>query len=211
VLRTPGGFEHDLIAVVSSRCPERNGWRCGSDSTASPGSASGWQNFREIFMDEDANAEFSEFIADKIRQRVKDPVTAEKLIPKDHGFGVQRVPLETHYFEVYNRDNVELVDIAEAPIERVTAKGIRTSEKEYEFDIIVYATGFDAITGAYDRIDIRGVGGEKLRDKWADGPVTYLGMLISGFPNMIMLAGPQSGSASTNYPRGIETRRRLDH
>ena len=124
---------------------------------------------------------------------------------------MQRVPLETHYFEAYNRDNVHLVDISETPIERVTETGLRTTERDYEFDIIVYATGFDAITGAYDRIDINGVGGEKLFDKWHDGPSTFLGMLIHGFPNLLMPTGPQSGSASTNFPRGIENRRQLVH
>jgi cation diffusion facilitator CzcD-associated flavoprotein CzcO len=132
-------------------------------------------------------------------------VTAEKLIPRDHGFGVQRVPMETNYFEAYNRDNVTLVDISETPIEAITETGLRTSARAYEFDVIVYATGFDAITGAFDHIDIRGVGGETLREKWGDGPSTFLGMLIHGFPNLLMPAGPQSGSASTNYPRGIET------
>jgi cation diffusion facilitator CzcD-associated flavoprotein CzcO len=203
-LRTPGGFEHE---------PDRRGFYEVSREErvalwdklyGEPGFGIWLSNFREIFTDEVANAEFSEYIAERIQQRVKDPVLAEKLIPKDHGFGVQRVPLETRYYEVYNRDNVQLVDISATPIECVTPKGIRTSEKEYEFDLIVYATGFDAITGAYDRIDFQGVGGLKLRDKWNDGPVTFLGMQISGFPNFITVAGPQSGSASTNFPRGIE-------
>jgi cation diffusion facilitator CzcD-associated flavoprotein CzcO len=162
-------------------------------------------NFREIFMDEAANAELSEYIAGRIRRRVRDPKVAEKLIPRDHGFGVQRLPLETKYFEAYNRDNVHLVDISKTPIERITEKGLRTAARDYEFDIIVYATGFDAITGAYDRIDIRGVGGEKLFDKWKDGPSTFLGMLAHGFPNLLMPTGPQSASATTNFPRGIET------
>jgi hypothetical protein len=118
---------------------------------------------------------------------------------------VQRVPLETRYYEAYNRDNVRLVDISATPIECVTETGLRTSERDYDFDVIVYATGFDAITGAYDQIDIRGVAGESLRDKWHDGPATFLGMLVAGFPNLLMPSGPQSGSASTNYPRGIET------
>ena len=169
-----------------------------------PGFGIWLSNFREIFTNEVANAEFSEYIADRIRQRVTDPVVAEKLIPKDHGFGIQRVPMETHYYEAYNRDNVTLVDITETPIERVTANGIRTTAGDFEFDIIVYATGFDAITGSYDRMDIEGVGGQTLRDKWADGPSTFLGMQVNGFPNLVTLAGPQSGSASTNYPRGIE-------
>jgi cation diffusion facilitator CzcD-associated flavoprotein CzcO len=155
-------------------------------------------------MDEEANAEFSEFIADKIRARVDDPVVAEKLIPKDHGFGVQRVPMETGYYEAYNRPNVHLVDLQETPIERITPTGIRTTGGDHAFDVIVYATGFDAVTGAYDRMVIRGTGGQTLRDRWADGPVTFLGLHVSGFPNMIMPTGPQSGSASTNFPRGIE-------
>ncbi|KJC61083.1 cyclohexanone monooxygenase [Bradyrhizobium sp. LTSPM299] len=161
-------------------------------------------NFREIFMDEAANAELSEYIADRIRRRVRDPMVAEKLIPRDHGFGVQRLPLETKYFEAYNRDNVHLVDLSETPLVRVTENGLRTTERDYEFDIIVYATGFDAITGAYDLIDISGVNGEKLADKWKQAPSTFLGMLVHGFPNLLMPTGPQSASASTNFPRGIE-------
>ncbi len=202
--RTPGGFEHE---------PDRRGfWEVGREERIAlwdrlydePGFGIWLRNFREIFTDEEANAEFSEYIADRIRQRVKDPETAEKLIPKDHGFGVQRVPLETNYLEAYNRPNVHLVDLAETPLERVTETGLRTTERDYDFDVIVYATGFDAITGAYDRIDIRGVGGVKLRDKWRDKISTYLGVFIHGFPNLLMPNGPQSGSASTNYPRGIE-------
>ena len=203
--RTPGGFEHE---------PDRRGFYEVSREERvamwdrlydEPGFAIWLRNFREIFTDEVANAEFSAYIADRIRQRVKDPKVAEKLIPRDHGFGVQRVPMETRYFEVYNRPNVHLVDISETPITRVTETGLSTTERDYDFDVIVYATGFDAITGAFDHIDIRGVDGEKLRDKWRDGPSTFLGMLIHGFPNLLMPAGPQSGSASTNYPRGIET------
>ncbi len=126
------------------------------------------------------------------------------MIPTDHGFGVQRVPMETNYYEAYNRDNVHLVNIEKTPIERITPEGIKTSAGEYEFDIIVYATGFDAITGSFDRIDIEGVDGLKLRDKWIDNPITYLGVQISGFPNLFTLAGPTAGSNSTNFPRGIE-------
>ncbi|NOT55882.1 MAG: NAD(P)/FAD-dependent oxidoreductase [Deltaproteobacteria bacterium] len=202
--QTPGGFEHE---------PDRRGFYEVSREErlalwkrlyGEPGFGIWLSNFREIFTDEKANAEFSEFIADNIRSRVKDPVVAEKLIPKDHGFGIQRVPLETRYYEAYNRENVHLVDLQETPIECITPTGIRTTKQEYDFDIIVYATGFDAMTGAFDRIDIRGVGGQQLRDKWVEGPTTFLGLQISGFPNMVMLAGPQSGSSATNFPRGIE-------
>jgi cation diffusion facilitator CzcD-associated flavoprotein CzcO len=202
--RTPGGFIHEPDRRPFFEVPREERLAKWEKLYGEPGFGIWLANFRDIFMDEEANAEFSEFVADKIRSRVNDPVVAEKLIPKDHGFGVQRVPLETRYYEAYNRDNVHLVDLKETPIERITPKGIRTTEREYEFDIIVYATGFDAVTGSYDRMEIRGVGGQTLREKWAHGPVTYFGMQVAGFPNMLMPTGPQSGSASTNYPRGIE-------
>ena len=162
-----------------------------------------WQgNFRDILIDRKANAVISDFVARKIRQRVRDQRVAEKLIPKNHGFGTRRLPLETFYYEVYNRDNVELVDITKTPIERITADGIKTSDREYAFDIIIYATGFDAITGSFDRIDFRGVDGARLKDRWKSGPQTFLGVLVDGFPNMMMLMGPHT--ALGNIPRSIE-------
>jgi cation diffusion facilitator CzcD-associated flavoprotein CzcO len=162
-----------------------------------------WQgNFRDILTDRRANATISDFVARKIRQRVKNQAVAEKLIPKNHGFGTRRLPLETFYYEVYNQDNVELVDITETPIERITPHGIKTSAREYAFDIIVYATGFDAITGSFDRIDFRGVDGARLKEKWRSGPETYLGLMVDGFPNMMMLMGPHT--ALGNIPRSIE-------
>ncbi|MGE0222674.1 MAG: flavin-containing monooxygenase [Acetobacteraceae bacterium] len=159
-------------------------------------------NFADILTNREANAAISAFVANKIRQRVKNQAVAEKLIPKNHGFGTRRVPLETKYYEVYNQDNVTLVDISETPIETITPTGIRTSGGEYEFDIIIYATGFDAITGSFDRIDIRGVNGARLKDRWKHGPETYLGVLVDGFPNMMMLIGPHM--ALGNIPRSIE-------
>jgi cation diffusion facilitator CzcD-associated flavoprotein CzcO len=167
-----------------------------------------WQgNFRDILTDRAANAAVSDFVARKIRQRVTDQTVAEKLIPRNHGFGTRRVPLETKYYEAYNQPNVRLVDITETPIERITPTGIKmggikTSDAEYEFDIIIYATGFDAITGSFDRIDIRGLGGLKLKDKWANGPQTFLGVQVESFPNMFMLMGPHT--ALGNIPRSIE-------
>jgi cation diffusion facilitator CzcD-associated flavoprotein CzcO len=159
-------------------------------------------NFRDILVDREANKLISDFVARKIRERVKDPAIAEKLIPKNHGFGTRRVPLESGYFEAYNQPNVKLVDITETPIERITPTGIKTSDAEYEFDIIIYATGFDAITGAFDRIDIRGVDGVSLKEKWKDGPQTFLGILVDGFPNMLMVMGPHAGLG--NFPRAAE-------
>ncbi|MEX1036407.1 MAG: NAD(P)/FAD-dependent oxidoreductase [Sneathiella sp.] len=202
---SPGGFEHrpDRQSFYDVSREERLAlWDKLYDE---PGFGIWLANFREIFMDEAANAEFSEYIADRIRARVKDPVTADKLIPKDHGFGVQRVPLETRYFEAYNQDNVHLVDIQENPLDRVTENGLRTAAGEHDLDVIIYSTGFDAMTGAFDHIDIRGVDGASLKDKWFEAPATFLGMMVHGFPNLLMPNGPQSGSASTNYPRGIES------
>ena len=162
-----------------------------------------WQgNFRDILTDRKANATISDFVARKIRQRVKNQALAEKLIPKNHGFGTRRLPLETFYFEVYNRDNVELVDITETPIERITPEGIKTSAREFEFDIIIYATGFDALTGSFDKIDFRGAGDARLKEKWKHGPQTYLGIMVHEFPNMMMLMGPHT--ALGNIPRSIE-------
>ncbi|MCZ6869776.1 MAG: NAD(P)/FAD-dependent oxidoreductase [Gammaproteobacteria bacterium] len=202
--KTPGGFLHGPDRREFFKISKEERLEFWEALYRSRGFGKWLGNFRDVFMDPRANAEYSQFIADKIRERVDDPATAEKLIPQDHGFGTRRVPLETHYYEAYNRDNVHLVDVNETPIERVTPKGIKTSEREYEFDVIVYATGFDAITGAFDRIDITGSNGEKLREKWRDGPETFLGLGTHGFPNLLILAGPQSGSVSTNFPRGIE-------
>ena len=162
-----------------------------------------WQgNFRDMLTDREANRLMSNFVADKIRQRVKDPKIAEMLIPKDHGFGTRRVPQETHYYEVYNRPNVQLVSMLDEPIERITRTGVQTSAQNYEFDIIVYATGFDAVTGSFDRIDIRGASGQRLKDKWTGGPKTFVGVTVDGFPNMFMIMGPHA--ALGNNPRSIE-------
>ena len=162
-----------------------------------------WQgNFRDMLTNREANRLMSEFVAGKIRGRVKDPKLAEMLIPKDHGFGTRRVPQETLYYEVYNQPNVELVSMLETPVERITPTGIRTSAQDYEFDIIIYATGFDAVTGSFDRIDIRGTGGERLKDRWAGGPRTFVGVMVDGFPNMFMIMGPHA--ALGNNPRSIE-------
>jgi cation diffusion facilitator CzcD-associated flavoprotein CzcO len=203
--KTPGGFIHRPDRRVMADTTEEERLAFWEELYASPGFGVWLGNFRDVLMDEEANAEFTKFIADKIRTRVDDPAVAEKLIPTDHGFGTRRVPMETRYYEAYNRPNVHLVDINETPIERITPAGIKTSDREHEFDIIIYATGFDAITGAFDRIDFVGVDGQKLRDKWVDGPITYLGLQVAGFPNLITLAGPTGGSVSTNFPRGIET------
>ena len=162
-----------------------------------------WQgNFNDMLTNQEANKEVSDFIARKIRERVKDPEIAEKLIPKDHGFGTRRVPLETKYYESYNRPNVELVDISESPIEKITEKGLRVAGEDYEFDLIIYATGFDAIVGSYNRIDVKGADGQTLRGQWEKQLKTFLGLQVSNFPNMFMVMGPHA--LLGNNPRSLE-------
>jgi cation diffusion facilitator CzcD-associated flavoprotein CzcO len=173
----------------------------------------GWQeggfkfllnSFFDIGADRRANDTASEFIRAKIRDIVKDPEVAEKLVPVDHPFTSKRPLIDTNYFDTYNRDNVTLVDIRHAPIEEITPTGIRTEDGEYELDIIVFATGFDAMTGTFNRIDIQGRDGQKLKDKWAHGPLTYLGVATAGYPNFFMITGPGSPSVLSNMPVSIE-------
>jgi cation diffusion facilitator CzcD-associated flavoprotein CzcO len=199
--QTSGGFMHtpDPRRTFEVSDEEREAFY--EKLYAEPGMGIWLGNFRDMGTDETANAAVSAFIAKKIRQRVKDPNVASKLIP-DHGFATRRVPMDTGYYEVYNQDNVELVDTRATPFERMTPHGIRTSEKDYEFDVIIYATGFDAFTGSFDRIDFRGVGGRSLKDKWRSGPRTFLGVFVDDFPNLMMILGPHSKIG--NYPRTIE-------
>jgi len=200
---TPMWFIHQPDPRKTLEVPQEEREAFWEKLYAEPGFAIWLGNFRDIGVDERANAAISDFVARKIRQRVKDPAVAEKLIPKDHGFGSRRVPLESGYFEAYNRDNVLLVDtLHDEPIERITPRGIQTSEREHEFDILIYATGFDGVTGAFDRIDIRGMNGVRLKDAWAESPRTYLGMLAEGFPNMLMVLGPHT--ARGNIPQAVE-------
>ncbi|OJY41416.1 NAD(P)/FAD-dependent oxidoreductase [Pseudonocardia sp. 73-21] len=161
-------------------------------------------SFNDILSDEAANATASEFLRDKIAQVVRDPATAEALTPRDHGFATKRPPIDTHYFETYNRGNVTLVDLKKTPIEEITPAGIRTTDAEHPLDTIVFATVFDALTGPLLGIDIRGEGGVSLRDEWAEGPRTYLGLQVVGFPNLFTITGPGSPSVLSNMPTSIE-------
>jgi len=199
---TPGCFIHgpDPRSVFDVTAEEREAFF--EKRYSEPGFGIWHGNFRDVLTDKDANAFMSDFMARKIRERVKDPVTAEKLIPKNHGFGTRRVPLETRYYEVYNQPNVTLIDVNETPIERITPKGIKSSDGERPFDIIVYASGFDAIAGPFDRIDFRGIGGQRLKDVWSNGPQTFLGVLVTGFPNLMMVMGPHGGLG--NFTRFAE-------
>lgn len=162
-------------------------------------------NYQDMFFSQEANDLCADYIQRKIRATVKDPVVAEKLIPKGHAYGTKRQPLDTNYYETFNKNNVLLVDAAtDGGIEEITEKGIRAGGVEYEFDIIVLATGFDAMTGALKALNLKGRGGRTLDQAWADGPHTYLGISVAGFPNLFTITGPQSPSVLTNMPVAIE-------
>ncbi len=160
--------------------------------------------FGDITTDLDANATASDFIRDKIRETVDDPETARKLLPTDHPLASKRPLIDTDYFDTYNRDNVELITLKEDPIEAITETGVRTESGERDFDIIVFATGFDAMTGSFFKMDIRGRNGAALTDAWSAGPRTYLGVQSAGFPNFFMITGPGSPSVLSNMPVSIE-------
>jgi cyclohexanone monooxygenase len=160
-------------------------------------------SFADIILDAQANATAADFIREKIRALVRDPATAEVLLPRGV-VGCKRLCSDTGYFETFNRPNVTLVDIAASPIEAITAHGIRTADAEYAVDCIVFATGFDAMTGALTRVDLRGLGGRTLRDKWAEGPRSYLGLMSAGFPNLFIITGPGSPSVLSNMVPSIE-------
>jgi cyclohexanone monooxygenase len=160
--------------------------------------------YTDVVTNEDANRTIAEFVRAKIRETVEDPEVAELLAPKDYPFGTKRLCVDTDYYETFNRDNVTLVDVRSQPIEEITPKGLRAGGKEYELDVIVFATGFDAVTGALLNIDIRGRDGLTLREKWADGPRTYLGIQIAGFPNLFTVTGPGSPSVLSNMIVSIE-------
>jgi cation diffusion facilitator CzcD-associated flavoprotein CzcO len=174
--------------------------------------------FNDIFVNEEVNRAAYKFWRDKTRARINDPAVAEILAPTEpiHPYGVKRPSLEQHFYEVFNRDNVSLVDLRTAPIEKVTRSGIKTAAGEHDLDILVLATGFDAVTGGLTSIDIRGTQGETLQEKWAKGVRAHLGMAVAGFPNLLFVYGPQSPNAFCNGPTCAELQgdwiaRLLDH
>ena len=170
-------------------------------------------SYQDILFDKNANDTIAEYIRERIHERVNDPAVADLLAPKGYPYGTKRPPLETNYYEVFNQDNVTLVDIKTTPIESITETGVRTADAEYEFDIIVLATGFDAMTGPLMKLGIVGRGSQHLSDIWADGPRTYLGVTIPHFPNFLII-GPHFPSSLQHAPRDRSPRRlrrRRDH
>ena len=160
--------------------------------------------FEDLVTNPESNEKVSEYLRNRIRETVDDPDLAEKLAPTDHYYGTKRPPLHTDYYETFNRDNVSLVDVRKAPIDRITPDGIQTVDAHYDLDMIIFATGFDAMTGTLLAMDIRGRDGLTLEEKWEDGPKTYLGLAVHGFPNMFTITGPQSPSVLSNMPVSIE-------
>lgn len=160
--------------------------------------------YTDFLVSEEANETAAAFVREKIRSVVKDPKVAALLTPTDHPIGTKRLCLDTGYYETYNRPNVSLVDVRSAPIQEITPKGVRTADQEYELDAIAFATGFDAMTGALREIDIRGADGTRLADKWVGGPMTYLGIMVSGFPNMFIVTGPGSPGVKSQMIHSIE-------
>ena len=194
--RTPGEKSALEVAEDERRQEFESRWQQGGFALGGA--------FIDLGLNLEANETAAEFVRSKIRETVNDPVTAELLCPRDYPFATKRLCVDSGYFETFNRENVSLIDVKNAPIEEITPKGLRTAGQEYEFDCLVFATGFDAMTGALSNIDIRGRDGATLRDKWAHGPRTYLGIQIAGFPNLFTITGPGSPSVLSNMIVSIE-------
>jgi cyclohexanone monooxygenase len=160
--------------------------------------------FRDLVLNVEANETAADFVRSKIDEIVRDPEVAEMLKPRDFPIGTKRLPLDTNYYETFNRPDVTLVDLKRTPVEEITPTGIRTSASHHDLDVIVYATGFDALTGPLEALGIRGRGGRSLRDAWREGPRTYLGVAVAGFPNLFTITGPGSPSVLSNMPVSIE-------
>ena len=160
--------------------------------------------FNDLVVDHRANETAAEFIRSKIDEIVDDPAVADRLKPRTFPFGTKRLPLDTNYYQTFNRPNVQLVDLRDTPIERITQDGIRTADASFPLDVIVFATGFDALTGPLEALGIQGRQGRSLSEAWSQGPKTYLGLAMPGFPNLFTITGPGSPSVLSNMPVSIE-------
>ncbi|MCP5201785.1 MAG: NAD(P)/FAD-dependent oxidoreductase [Gammaproteobacteria bacterium] len=196
VHHTFAGFAFDFyLPAWSEHTPEQR--RAEMEKLWADGSLAIWVGgYQESLVDPAINEEVSEFVREKIRAQVKDPVKREILTPRAYGFGTYRVPLENGYYEAFNRDNVDLVDVRKTPIERFTEKGLVVDGKEYEFDVVILATGFDAGTGALARMDVRGRDGRSLTELWNQDIRSTLGLQVHGFPNLFTVAGPLAPSTA---------------
>ncbi len=201
---SPAGFPYvpSINHAVDASEAERN--KTYEAAWGSGGFTFLFGSFADIALNEAANKTAADFVRGKIDEIVRDPDTAEMLKPWDFPIGTKRLPLDTDYYETFNRPNVTLVDLKRTPIEEITATGIRTSACQHDLDMIVYATGYDALTGPLEALGIRGRGGLPLKDAWREGPRTYLGLAMPGFPNLFTITGPGSPSVLSNMPVSIE-------
>lgn len=199
-----GGLPYDQMQPSALAISAEERRRVYDERYAQGGFRLIFDSFADLLLNKEANDTVAEYIRGKIRERVTDPQIADILSPKDYPYGTKRPPLETNYYETYNRDNVTLVDIKVSPIERITEQSICTTSGEYKLDAIVLAIGFDAMTGPLMQLGIVGRNGEKLADRWANGPLTYLGITTHGFPNLFFITGPQSPGVFYNMPLAIE-------
>jgi cation diffusion facilitator CzcD-associated flavoprotein CzcO len=199
-LETPHGFVHKADARSAMAVAPHERTRLYEKLWDEPGFAKFMCNFHDVMLPGAANEDYAEFVRGKIRARVKNPAVAQMLVPRDHPFGSKRVPCETGYYEVYNRANVTLVDVRATPIRRILRDGIETTDAKYPLDVIVFATGYDAVTGALDQMDIRGEDGLTLKEKFKDGPRTFLGMQSVGFPNLFTV----NAAGARNHVRVME-------
>ncbi len=202
--RSFAGFIHEMDERAGEDVPKEERWAHYQELYDRGGFALWLGNYSDTFTSQKVADEIAEFLAEKIRERVHDPETAEKLIPKNHTFGTKRTPGEKNFYEAFNYDHVDLIDLRATPIERITETGIQTSDQSYELDAIVYATGFHTLTGELLRMDIRGADGLSLEEKWKDGPRTNLGVQFAGFPNFFAVMGPHNPAAFCNLTRCLE-------
>ena len=196
------GYPPPTKGAVEADAEERE--RAYAQKWAEGGTISYLFAYNDLLTNAESNETASEFVRERIREIVKDPETAELLAPKDHPIGTKRICLDSGYYETYNRDNVTLVDVRSAPIQEITETGLRTTAEEFELDAIIFATGFDAMTGAILEMDVRTSDGLAMRDKWKDGPQTYLGIMVSGFPNLFVITGPGSPGVKSQMILSIE-------
>jgi len=192
----PAGKMHDDFSPAERQRILDAGWEAGGFNYL-------FQTFDDLLVNEEANATAAEFVRNKIRAIVKNPETAELLCPKNHPYGGKRPPMGQHYYETFNRENVTLVDVGSNPIDDVTPRGIRLRDgSEFDVDVIIFALGFDALTGSLAHMNVSGKKGQKLEERWRLAPRTYLGISVDGFPNLFMISGPQAPFA--NIPVVIE-------
>jgi cyclohexanone monooxygenase len=201
-----GGFDYQFLEKAASEVSDEERQATFERIWEIGGLAPWVGSFNDLFANEQSNRAAYDFWRDKTRARIKDPALAEVLAPTEpiHPYGTKRPSLEQNFFDIFNQSNVSLVDLRKTPIERVTRSGIKTAAGEHDLDVLVLATGFDAVTGGLTSIDIRGTGGQTLKEKWAKGVQAHLGMAAAGFPNLLFVYGPQSPNAFANGPTCAE-------